>query len=120
MNRPSRLRVWLLLAGTTVLVLIACTVAAWVLPRPTTATSSSPVAVGQNVTVTASAREAGDGPCDLIAGPARVYCEPQIGSPVASVESGSAQGLWLVGFSTAAIAAAVGLAVTAGRRRGQR
>ncbi|MFD8078240.1 hypothetical protein ACFV3E_36935 [Streptomyces sp. NPDC059718] len=117
MNRLRRIRVWLLLAGTTVLVLIACTVAAWVLPRPTAAATPGSVAVGQNATVTASAREAGDGPCDLIAGPARAYCESQTGSPVASAESASAQGLWLVGFSTAAIAAAVALAVTASRGR---
>ncbi|MEU4095917.1 hypothetical protein [Streptomyces sp. NPDC026673] len=113
-----RLRLLLLLAGTTVLVLIACSVTTWVLPRPSAAAPPGPVAVGQNATVTASAWEAGDGPCNLIVGPARAYCEPQPGSPVASAESGSAQGLWLVGFSTAAIAAAVALAVTAGRGRG--
>ncbi|MFF3950517.1 hypothetical protein ACFYYN_37775 [Streptomyces sp. NPDC001902] len=110
----------LLLAGTTVLVIIACTVAAWVLPRPTAAAIPEPVAVGQNVTVTASAREVGDGPCDLIAGPARTYCGPQPSSSIAISKSRSGQRLWLVGFSTAAIAAAVGLAITSGHRRGQR
>lgn len=118
MTPGSRMR--LLLLATTVMVLAACIAAAWALPRPTSAATPDPTAVGQTITVTASAQGLGDGPCDLIAGPARSYCRPhQAGSSVAVSGGAPGQGLWLVGFSTAAIAAAIGLAVTAGHRRGQ-
>ncbi|WUD70283.1 hypothetical protein OG937_45925 [Streptomyces sp. NBC_00510] len=106
----------LLLVAVTVLVLVACLAAAWALPRPTAAATTGPS--GQTVSVVASSAT-GQGPCDLIAGPARAYCGPQAGTSVAVSGGASGQGLWLVGFSTAAIAAAVALTVTAGRRRGR-
>ncbi|MGI5255636.1 hypothetical protein [Actinacidiphila glaucinigra] len=104
----------LLLSAATVLILIGCTTAAWLLPRPVEASEGG--AMPQRtatVTVAGSAS-----PCELIAGPARAYCTAsESGSNTASVVGRGAQGWWLLGFSTAAIAAAVALIVTTGRDR---
>ncbi|WP_143681663.1 hypothetical protein [Actinacidiphila glaucinigra] len=57
-------------------------------------------------------------PCELIAGPARAYCTASKSNSVTAPAAGwGAQGWWLLGFSTAAIAAAAALIVTTGRDR---
>ncbi|MET9879261.1 hypothetical protein ABZZ36_32235 [Actinacidiphila glaucinigra] len=114
MTRHGRSRVRLLLSAAIVLVLLGCTTAAWLLPRPVVASPSGAMPQGTaTVTVAGSAS-----PCELIAGPARAYCTAsESGSRTTSAAGRGAQGWWLLGFSTAAIAAAVALIVTTGRHR---
>lgn len=117
MTFTSGSRVRLLLGIATMILLLICTAAAWALPGPIVGAHPTPRAA-------ASAPAA---PCDLIPGSARDYClEHAAGTPAppdaASTGTGTGPGEgapwrpWLLLFSTIAIAAAIGLAGTAGRR----
>ncbi|WP_406278312.1 hypothetical protein OHT93_36860 [Streptomyces sp. NBC_00191] len=115
MTHSTAARSRLVLCVATGILLLACTVAAWVLPRPIV--GAEPVDIATSAT--ASVRE---DPCDLIVGPARDSCSrPAVETtePVAAAVSTSPtddeQALWLLLFSTVAIAAAIGLAITTGR-----
>ncbi|MEU6346229.1 hypothetical protein ABZ883_35360 [Streptomyces sp. NPDC046977] len=115
--KPRGTRTRLVLTLGTAAALIGCLVAVWALPRPVAASATGP-APQQTATTTAAA--AGS-PCDLIVGPARDYCAPaglEATGPAALTGRvpSRAQGLWLVGFSTAALTAAIGLIVTASGR----
>lgn len=108
----------LLLVTAVTLLLLTCTVAAWALPhtRPTApaATESvSALAVGE--------------PCQLVIGPARDYCTRNTSQSAAAAPAPVPEraGLWsgvpdaragLLLFSTVAVAAAIALVSTAGRR----
>lgn len=113
--RATRTR--LLLCAATGILLLACSVAAWVLPRPLM--GADPRTAPSAPAAAASSR-AGDDPCALILGAARDYCTaPAVENtePVAAAASSNPgeQAPWLLLFSTAAIAAGIGLAITVGR-----
>ncbi|MFF4748162.1 hypothetical protein [Streptomyces sp. NPDC001268] len=102
MKTPVTVRFLTLPVG---LLLIACTVAVWTLPRPATTS--------------------GD-PCDVIAGPARTYClseEAVVPEPAredaqegaaAPSRAGEHEALLLM-FSTAALGSGIALAAMSGR-----
>lgn len=107
-----------LLVTAVTLLLLTCTVAAWALPH------TRPTAPGAAAYVSAPA--AGE-PCRLIIGPARDYCTRNTSQSAAAapVPVPERAGLWpgvldaragLLLFSTAAVAAAIALVSTAGRR----
>ncbi|MFZ3552087.1 hypothetical protein ACODT3_42075 [Streptomyces sp. 4.24] len=117
----------LLLVAAVALLLLTCTVAAWALPhtRPAAASAASAATAATAATAgTVSAPAAAD-PCRRIIGPAGDYCRRSVGASDSAVPVPSRAGLWLGGldvrsglllFSTAAIAAAIGLVSSAGRR----
>lgn len=88
-------------------VCIVCIAAVWIMPRPAAAATA------------AEGRTA----CRLITGPARLHCTPALEDPALVPASATApagiQGghLWLLLFSTAAVASAVALATVNGRHR---
>ncbi|MFD8985684.1 hypothetical protein [Streptomyces sp. NPDC059564] len=100
----------LLLGGAVALLLITCTAAAWAMPH----TRPSPP------TITARFEAGASEGCDLIAGPATAYCGttrmpgPTVKAAVWPAGLNSRTALLLV--STAAVAAAIGLVSSAGRR----
>lgn len=111
MTRTNGVRLLLVTAVT--LLLLTCTVAAWALPhtRPTVPAVPS---------VSAPAEI-----CGRIIGPARDYCTRNVSQPAAAAPLRERAALWpgvldaragLLLFSTIAIAAAIGLVSTAGRR----
>ncbi|MET7621952.1 hypothetical protein [Streptomyces sp. NPDC005408] len=107
---PARTRLFLCVA--TGILLLACTVAAWVLPRPL-------VGAERVATATPATTSVREDPCDLILGPARNNCTPHnaektepVAAAASTSPSGDEQALWLLLFSTVAIAAAIGLAIT--------
>ncbi|MFD9338648.1 hypothetical protein ACFWBF_30275 [Streptomyces sp. NPDC060028] len=114
MTRVNGVR--LLLVAAVALLLLTCTVAAWALPHarpfaPASGSSTSAATV--------------DDHCGWIIGPAHDYCPLALSRPAKtplSTEqatfkpSGSGGGTGLLLFSTLAIAAAIGLVSTAGRR----
>ncbi|WP_407842134.1 hypothetical protein ACE1OC_43050 (plasmid) [Streptomyces sp. DSM 116496] len=111
MTRTNGIRLLLVTAAT--LLLLTCTVAAWALPhtRPTAPASLTASAAGK--------------PCGRIIGPARDYCMRNTSPSVAAAPAPERAALWpgvrdaragLLLFSTAAVAAAIALVSTAGRR----
>lgn len=107
----------LALCAVTGLALVLCSAVTWLLPRSVT-TPATGLAPRPTSTTAVAAHSS---PCDQIVGPARAYCAtPGQGAADPAALSGRvpspSQGLWLVGFSTAALTAAIGLIVTAGGR----
>jgi hypothetical protein len=109
MTPTSTSRIRLLLVIATGILLLTGTVAAWALPHPLPAPR-------------ASASSTVD-PCRLVFGAARDICRTRtvdVAAPAAPAAPGSsssgAQAPWLLLFATVTIAAAIGLAVTAGRQ----
>ncbi|MEV6400213.1 hypothetical protein AB0M39_36435 [Streptomyces sp. NPDC051907] len=104
----------LLLCMATGILLLVCSVAAWTLPRPDTGTHRQTGQVGVGPAAVA------DDPCALVVGPAHEYCRPaaeRTGPAAAPRRGGGEQTLWLLLFSTTALAAGIGLALTTGSPR---
>lgn len=107
MKTPLTVRLLTLATG---LLLIACTVAVWTLPRPAGASAPPP----------RPATTSGD-PCDVMAGPARTYCPSAAPGParedahaVTPSRAGEHRVLLLM-FSTAALGSGIALAAMPGR-----
>lgn len=114
MTRTNGVR--LLLVAAMALLLLTCTVAAWALPhtRPSTPPGGA-----------ASSTAAVDDRCRWIIGPAHDYCTSAIGEPTDTVRPTHRAAIGPAGldgrsglllFSTLAIAGAIALVSTAGRR----
>lgn len=106
MKTPLTVRLWLPVG----LLLSACTVAVWTLPRPAGASAPPP----------RPATTSGD-PCEVIAGPARTYCPSAVPEPAredtqaaAPSRAGEHEALLLM-FSTAALGSGIALAAMSGR-----
>jgi hypothetical protein len=113
MTPTSTSRIHLLLVIATGILLLTGTVAAWALPHPL---------VGADPAPRASASSTAD-PCRLVFGAVRDICRTHtvdVAAPAAPAAPGSsssgAQAPWLLLFATVTIAAAIGLAVTAGQQ----
>lgn len=110
-----RTRVTIALYVTGIAILIALLGWVWTLPAIGFASAPEPPVA----TAPASAG-AGDGPCDLVVGPAREYCIPGTPEPAASRTAqalhDARQRAHVLVPATIAVAAAVGLIMLAGRR----